>query len=555
MSARLNPGRRELIAGAAALSAAAPTLLAQKGEPSAGTEERDASRVSTLPNGEDQNFLAVTPQRFGARGDGEADDGAALQSALAAISRSPYPGGTISFPGMEMNLGTSGFIVTGEVDLDFRRTWIRANPPARLFSYGWGTKGTKHTVARPRVTGGNIRLSGAGRTAFAFQNCDSPLMRDTSIDLLQASQIGIHVRGLDDPACPYYGVLDNVRVSGGSNPVPGDGRIGILFEPLPSPESIAPNRWIFGNLRHVASIDYGIDIRGAAGMVGSNINLENCFVAAIRFGHGVRKYTGPITSLTGSGTSGFNVRGLAGTPLAATGTLIVNTGQNAGYSLPVTSLNRATGDIILPYDLPHRLAIGDSITYTEVRAHGISFDNVTYEGSANAEDFVVFAAGASGCRVVTRYLTMPNGMAFRREIEDISNSIAARNETFFYEMELSEGDGDEWLDPSHLSSVSGGWTVPEGGAWVDSVTITASVRSPNSHSGTIEADVFVNGFSQQLKPKLTQLSPNYGVRVRKSITTGEFLRSGQTIKVLIRKTGGLRLRERVRVAVRLGFVG
>lgn len=554
MPVRSNPGRREIIAGVAALGTAAPTILNQKRNVAVDSAEKDTSGVSASRHIEDN--LMVTPQRFGARGDGEVDDGAALATALATLSRSsPYPGGTVSFPGMIMNLGTSDYIITSEVDLDFRRTWIEANPPKRLFSYGWGIKGTTNTIARPRVTGGNIRLSGAGRTGFAFQNCDSPLMRDTSIDLLNAAQIGIHVRGLDDPNRPYYGVLDNIRVSGGSNPIPGDGRIGILFEPLRVQGSIAPNRWIFGNLRHVASLDYGIDIRGAAGMVGSNINLENCFKAAIRFGHDVRRYTGPITGLIGAGTGGVNVRGLAATPLAAAGTLIVNTGANAGYSLPVTSLDKATGDMLLPYDLPYRFALGDSITYTEIRAHGIRFDNVTYEGSGNAEDFVVFTAGASGCRVGTAYLTMPNGAAFRREIEDISNSIAARHETFFYEMELSADDGEEWLDPSHSSSVRGGWTVPEGGAWVDSVTMTGSVRSPGSHAGTIEADVFVNGFSQHLKPRLTQLAPNYAIRVQKSMSTTAFLRPGQTIKVLVTKSGGVRVRERVRVAVRLGFAG
>lgn len=482
------------------------------------------------------------------------DDGDALAAALTAIARRSYPGGTITFPGMKMNLGTSSYAVTDEVDLDLRRTWIEASPAERLFSYGWGTKGADQAVARPRVTGGNIRLSGKGRTAFAFQNCDSPLLRDTSIDLLEGGQVGIHVKGQDDPPCPYYGVVDNVRLSGGSNPVPGDGRIGILFESLPVSGSIAPNRWIFSNLRHIASVDYGLDIRGASGMVGSNINLEICYKAAIRFGHGARSYTGPITKLIGTGAGGFNVRGLAGTTLDGSGAVMVNTGANAGYSLPVILLDTATGDVILPYGLPYPFAPGDSITYTETRALSIRLDNVTYEGSAHAEDFVTFAAGARNCRVVTAFLTMGTGNAFQRAIEDVSNSIAARHETYFYEMELSPTDGKQWLDPSHMSPVQGGWTIPEGNSWVESVTITGSVRSPGSHEGTIEADVFVNGVSQNLKPRLTRVSPNFAIRVRKSIKTAEFLRPGQPIQILVTKSGGLRVGERVRVAVRVGFV-
>lgn len=555
MTDSYNPGRRRLIAGAAALTAATPALMAQKRNVSAVAAESEVGAVGAAAYSEDQNAIVITPQRFGAQGDGKADDGAALATALAAIARRPYPGGTIVFPGMKMNLGTSSYAVTDEVDLDLRRTWLAAKPAERLFSYGWDTRGSDHAIARPRVTGGNIRLSGIGRTAFAFQNCDSPLLRDTSIDLLEGTQIGIHVKGLDDPPCPYYGVLDNVRVSGASNPVPGDGRIGILFEALPVPGSIAPNRWIFSNLRHIASVDYGLDIRGAAGMVGSNINLEICYESAIRFGHGARSYTGPVTRLIGTGAGGFNVRGLAGTKLDSSGAVIVNTGANAGYSLPVITLDTATGDVILPYGLPYRFAPGDSITYTEMRANSIRFDNVTYEGSAHAEDFVTFAAGARNCRVVTAFLTMGTGNAFQRAIEDISNSIAARHETYFYEMELSPTDGSQWLDPSHMSPVQGGWTIPEGNSWVDSVTITGSVRSPGSHEGTIEADVFVNGVSQKLKPRLTHVSPNFAIRVQRSVKTAEFLRPGQPIKILVTKSGGLRVSERVRVAIRVGFVG
>lgn len=380
-------------------------------------------------------------------------------------------------------------------------------------------------------------------------------MRDTSIDLLSAKQIGIHVRGLDDPPSPYYGVLDNVRVSGGSNPAPGDGRIGILFEPLPVPGAIAPNRWIFGNLRHIASVDYGIDIRGAAGMVASNINLENCYEAAIRFGHGARSYTGPITGVSGFGTGGFNVKGLAGTSLDGIGAIMVKTGRNSGYSAIVLSLDTATGDVILPYGFPYRFSAGDIITYTETKANSIQFDNVTYEGSSHDEDFVVFTAGARNCRVGTVFLTMPTGTAFRREIEDVSNTIASRYETFFYEKELSDADGEEWLDLSHSSPDRGGWAVPEGGTWIDSVTITGSVRSPGSHEGTIEADVFVNGVSQRLKPRLTHLSPNYAIRVKQFAKTAEFLRPGQPLKILVTKSGGIRIRERVRVAIRIGFIG
>lgn len=553
MSDRHDPGRRRLIAGAAALTAATPVLLPKRAV-SAMAAESETGGIGTAPYAEDQNSMAITPQRFGARGDGKVDDGDALAAALTAIARRSYPGGTITFPGMKMNLGTSSYAVTDEVDLDLRRTWIEASPAERLFSYGWGTKGADQAVARPRVTGGNIRLSGKGRTAFAFQNCDSPLLRDTSIDLLEGGQVGIHVKGQDDPPCPYYGVVDNVRLSGGSNPVPGDGRIGILFESLPVSGSIAPNRWIFSNLRHIASVDYGLDIRGASGMVGSNINLEICYKAAIRFGHGARSYTGPITKLIGTGAGGFNVRGLAGTTLDGSGAVMVNTGANAGYSLPVILLDTATGDVILPYGLPYPFAPGDSITYTETRALSIRLDNVTYEGSAHAEDFVTFAAGARNCRVVTAFLTMGTGNAFQRAIEDVSNSIAARHETYFYEMELSPTDGKQWLDPSHMSPVQGGWTIPEGNSWVESVTITGSVRSPGSHEGTIEADVFVNGVSQNLKPRLTRVSPNFAIRVRKSIKTAEFLRPGQPIQILVTKSGGLRVGERVRVAVRVGFV-
>lgn len=526
----------------------------------------DLATVLASPTGADfvgigQTTLGVvtpiTPQQFGAAGNGSTDDGPALASALADLATLPYPGGTIKFPGMQMSLGTSTYVMGDEVDLDLGRTWIYANPvgPGHLFSYGWGTTGTANAIARPRVTGGNIRLSGIGRTAFAFENCDSPLIRDTSIDLLAASQVGVYVKGLNNPFAPYYGVLDNVRVSGGSNPVPGDGRIGILFEAMAAQGSVGPNRWIFSNLRHIAAVDYGIDIRGADGMVGSNINLEACYEAAIRFGFAARNFTGNITAVTGLGAGGFTVGGLAGTTLDASGSIIVNTGANIGFSLPILTLNPTTGEIVLPYGLPYAFAVGDNVTYTEPKARSLTFTNVTYEGSSFSEDFVLFTAGAKSCKVGTAFLTMPTGFAFRREVEDASNSIATHYETFYYEGPLTASDGTQWMDPSHVSSTQGGWTVPEGGAWIDSVIIAASVRSPDSQDGVFEADVFVNGVSQGLKPILTRLSPNYATRVRKSLIDTQFVSPNQAIKVLITKSGGVAYAEYVRVAVRVGFIG
>lgn len=501
---------------------------------------------------------SVTPQQFGAVGNGTADDGAALAAALTYLGTLSYPGGTVHFPGMEMSLGTTAYPVGDEVYLDFGRTWVYATPaasPGRLFSYGWGVTGGANQIARPQISGGNIRLSGTNRTAFAFQNCDSPIIRDTHIDLLAAGQTAIHAKANEDPPAPYYGLIEGIRISGASNPVPGDGRTGLLFEGLNISGSYGINRWLLSNIRLIGFVDYGMEIKAADGLTGCGINLEGCYEKAIRFGEGNSSITTTVSSILGSGTGGFKCTGLIGTTLDPGGNLIVNTGANAGFTLPVLTILPVDGTVLLPYGLPFAFAPGDSITFSESKARNITFDNVTYEGSASNEDYVHFTPGARNCRVRTSFLTLHSGFAMRRDIEDPDCGIASEYVDFYFEGPVPLGTGTVWLDASHIDSATGGWRTMGGSMWVDAISASASVRTPDSHDGVIDVSCYVNGVLDVIpQPKLTRISPSYAIRCRKTLTAAQMINSAANIKILCTYTN-LGQNERLRVMVRLGRTG
>lgn len=534
---------------------ARPTAAVLAAPTGAGTLGTERSNVQDDLNSVLTQAI-VLPTEFGGTWNGSTPDDVQFSDALNTLNSLAYPGGEVRF-GIRQSALSDSYAMPDEININLGNSWLYASPSGdALFSHGWGVSGAANQIARPQVHGGNIRLSGASKTALRFQNCDSPIIRDTHIDLLAASQIGIHAKANEDPPAPYYGLIDGIRISGASNPVPGDGKTGLLLEGLPIPGSYGINRWLLSNIRLIGFVDYGMDVRGADGLVGSNINLEGCYEKGIRFGQGNRSITTPITALVGPYNNGaFRCAGLVGIDLDPGGTIIVNSGLNAGYSLPVVNMIPATGEVQFAYGLPFAFQVGDSITFTEAKARNITFDNVTYEGSAFNEDYVHFTAGARNCRVRTAFLTLHSGFAMRRDIEDPDCGIASEYVELYFEGPIPLGTGSVWLDASHIDSATGGWRTTGGGMWVDAISVSASVRTPDSHDGVITIQCYDSGIQDAIpEPVLTRIAPSYAIRSRKTLTAAQFLNPAVNIKILCNYVN-LAQNERVRVMVRLGRIG
>lgn len=480
---------------------------------------------------------------FGAPQNGLLSDSPALRRAMAVLGALSPVGGVVKASGLVY--GTEVVELADETRLDFGKSLVSLNAPTKNFGIGWQTD---DIVSNPEIIGGQMVMYGVGSVAFAVNHTSQPLFRDIGLSLLSAGQTGFQIVASDAPLSPYYGVIDNIRITG--NATPNAGQIAIVMEPKPVLGSISVNRWVVSNIRHIAAVDTGLDLRGVDGIVFNNINLEGCYKQAIRFGFNNRSCT--VTVTTGGQIGGFVATGLAAYDLDVAGTIIITSGRNAGESMIVQSIDFTSGVVTFPNGFPYKFSVGDQFVYTEAKARGVEMTNVTYEGSAYGETFVEFTAGSRSCRVRPSFITMGTGKIFTRAVEDMTNTVAVRYEVFSFEATLSSTDGVEWLTPVHLSTNAGGVTLPEGG-WIDAVIATAEVRGAGT-PGEIQIDVFAASVNQNLPVKLTEDRPTQGRRIRKELLPQQFLGTNDHLKVRATKTG-MTLSEHVRVEVYVGYSG
>lgn len=481
-----------------------------------------------------------------------ADDSTPVLAAQAAINGNAQPGGVIEFDVRRARVNTP-ITVGADTTIDFKGCWVKMAPsgPA-AFSVGWGDAAYTLQVAQPKfLNGSRIYLEGANKTFLRAENTSELQVVGLALDLRNNGQIGYHIRARQNYAAPYYGLMDNFRITG--NATPGGGQKGILFEGLPVQGSYGINRWLISNARHIAALDIGFDCQAADGLVGSSMNFEACYDYGIRFGYNSRSFTGSVT--TGGAAGGFTDTKLIGSTLDQSATIQITSGANAGYSCRIRYYDPLTGQVVLPYSLPHNFSVADAYTITECKARACQFSDLTYEGSGYDEVWVDFTAGSSGCRAETRFATMPTGYFFKRAVEDDTNTIAAYVEDIIFEATLTSGSGDQWLDVGHIASTAGGATVTRGGGWVDSVSVSGGYRP--GYTGNVEFEVYYNGVLQPVpKPKLTMVSPHFAHRVLKELphdAAGVAL-VGQALKVKAVKDT-LEINQPVWVKVRVAYLG
>jgi len=522
--------RRDTLAvlgGALMVPVSATSAQAQATLP-AGRREATGPPLSDMP---------LSPRAFGAPLDGAASDSGPLRSAIAAIAgRKPF-GGSISIDGGAV-LVTAPVDLAHYVTLDFGRAEVQLRPTA-AYAIGVGLDEPAHSAT---ISGRLIQLHGRDRTAISVRNGSGFQLLGADLDLKSEGQVGLHVQANDAPLGPYYGLVDNVRINGTGLP----GQTGIVLKHKPTSGSICVNRWIFNNLRHVASLETGIDLQGTDGLTIANVNLESCHGSAIRFGHGGRTIRGQVTGAAGTGA--FRSAALAGMPLDPSGAVEVLSGPNRGESMAVTTVS-ASGEVLFPAGFPRKFEIGDDFLFTESKCRSVSVANATYEGGgSDTETAFDFAAGARGCRVQLGMLTMARGNYFRRAIEDLSNTIASRNEVIRVSANLDAADGELWLPVDAGAAGQGGYLahVP---CWIDAVFVTAE----RGNAGFVEVDVVVRDLARGLTATLTPDSPYAARRIRKLLPANAMLGTGASYAIRIRNRQ-LRGPERINVEVVVGIL-
>jgi hypothetical protein len=481
---------------------------------------------------------------FNAVGDGVANDTAAFQSAVTQANSNG--GDRIEFgSGIYRVNGTVDFQGTSDVRVNLGAATLNLYNATSSFDYGWNVTALGTQAGDVYFEGGRIAAKTAGSTVFRIQNAYAPIFRDINLKLDAAGQTGFYVRGNPPPYIgPYYGVMDNIRIFG--NGSPGDLQYGMrFFGADPSyAGSDGVNRWCFSNIRHIAAVDYGIDIVNMHGAVWSNVNLEACYTTGIRFNDRPADYTGSVTT---AGTT--SVITDASYVNIGPGSVIMTSGPNSGLSAPVAvSVN---GSITIAQSFPYPFTLGDTYTYYLSKARSVRMENVTLETAGTA---VEFKAGASDNRVEFAFLTLASSNPlFTRAVEDISNTIARRYDVFEFEGTVPIGGGTVWLTPIFIASNRGGAVLPETG-FIDAIYCTSSTRNVND-PGIITVTPFAAGLSlgANMTITLTPDTPNDGGRVRKSLIAAEFVRREQSIQVQAIGNAALATAESIRVQVYVGY--
>lgn len=481
--------------------------------------------------------LALDPRAFGAELDGLKSDSAAFQGAVASLAaRTPF-GGSVAVDSGAVLL-TTPIELAHYTTLNFGRAEVQLRPTS-TYSIGVGLEGTAFSTT---ISGRLLQLHGGGKTAISVRNGAGFQLLGCDIDLKSEGQTGLLVAANDDPLGPYNGLVDNVRVNGAGLP----GQSGIVLKQKPANGSIGVNRWIFNNLRHIASLEVGMDLQGTDGLIISNVNLESCHGSAIRFGSGSRSLRGRI--LRASGHGGFGSSVFVGMPLDPIGAIEVLSGRNRGESMVVTTIT-AAGDVLFPAPFPHAFEAGDEFQFTESKCRSVTVTNATYEGGSNDEETAFdFQAGARSCRVEVAFLTMARGNYFRRAIEDLSNTIARETQVIRLSLDLDASDGIVWLPTASASASKAGYLVHEP-SWIEAVFVTAE----QGNAGVIETDVVVGGRDLGLTARLTPDNPSYARRIRRVLPANSMMGTGTSYAVRVRKSG-LKGPERINIEVVLGIL-
>jgi|TARA_R110000803_G_scaffold187693_1_gene250034 hypothetical protein len=482
---------------------------------------------------------------YGALGNGTTDNTAAIQAAVDAAQAKG--GDRVEFGSGNYRIdGTVDLQGTDDVKIHLGGAELQLYDAVSSFDYGWGLTAIGTQAADVQFEGGRITAKTANTTVFRIQNAYAPIFRDINLKLEEAGQTGFSFRGNPAPYIgPYYGVMDNIRIFG--NATPGDLQYGMrFFGADPSfAGSDGVNRWCFSNIRHIAAVDYGVDIINMQGDVWSNVNFEACYNTAIRFNERSIDYLGSVTT---AGSTQV-ITDSAYTDIGG-GSVIMTSGPNNGLSAPV--LISTNGSITLAQGFPNEFTFGDTYTYYLGKARNVRMENVTVETAGKAVDF---SAGGSDNRVEFAFITIEAASPyFTRDVEDISNTIARRYDVFEFEGTVPTGGGAVWLSPTHISSTRGGAVLPETG-FIDAIYCTSSTRGVGG-AGNITVVPYSAGITlgSDMTITLTSNNPSFGGRVRKSLTSSEFTKRQQSIKVLATGDAALATDESIRVQIYVGYL-
>ena len=230
----------------------------------------------------------INIRHLGANGDGVTDDAPAIQSAIDLAAA--HGGGTIFIPAVDvlggeayvcaspLTIAHNGINIVGDgygsrLDIQHAGVGIEAED-AR-------TKGTYATYTFCKFENFTIYSNDIATVGLDFSGFAYSIFRDMIFNIKGAN---VNLRGAGySGSSPYYNCFSNIAIIGGGS---GAGGIGILLDVGHwGGGSNGTNACNFTDIRRIAGIGVGIDIRAGNENFFNNVQIESAGTAGMRLGY------------------------------------------------------------------------------------------------------------------------------------------------------------------------------------------------------------------------------------------------------------------------------
>lgn len=436
---------------------------------------------------------SVTPEMFGAVGNGVADDTAPLQSALDYF-------GTIESlynTGGKMVLGKARYKTTSPLKL--KSSWTTIEGQGRfnsIISYT-GTAGTAAiqfgadmadqnlVITYLAIKGFTIQVYGDGCYAVQYDKAQYATTRELSVELTAANQVGFYGNGNGSGAGPYYNLFDDIVVVGSGLPT----QIGFKMRQNSFASLDSPNANIFSNIKQIQSVGVGFDIETGHSNTFKNIGLESISQYGFKLSHKPPRYTG---TATGGGADSL-IDTSQDFHSISNGTLRITSGTGAGSVIPIST---SSGNTIV--FMQQQTFIPDATTVYEVYTGGCSetkIDGLRYEDGGA----IVISNGYGANRTqVTNFNSTGESKTWENLSLDQDSTFGTSSGNVipftFQSGELNAASTTFNLTPVGVGvlGIGGGWRLPQAGKIISVATSMEGIATSGA-TGSLEVKTYMSG--------------------------------------------------------------
>jgi hypothetical protein len=265
----------------------------------------------------------VTPEEFGAVGDGLANDTAAVQAALDTNKLVMLNSNACYRLNSKLVIrrGHKGIVGTNSV---FDTVGGTSASGSYFDFYGTGAAisfesqdNDNRTVVGARLEHFGIKLRNANSRGIDYTQAIYGEFNNIWVRLLASSSTGFYAKGNGQGSAPYYNVFDGCLVFGNNDRVAFPEQVGFYGQGDGIFLADGPNANIYNNTRHLVGLAYGFIFESGVGNVITNLAFESIQEAVFLIGKNDTAADGRcqeniVTGVWGEGTSTARIADIRG---------------------------------------------------------------------------------------------------------------------------------------------------------------------------------------------------------------------------------------------------